>query len=348
MPNDEKIRRAIEIIGTNKPKDYVINPTAHYEIYSETARDFAQMLKSPEISKLAVEYEHYDKEAREKQSKFNKQSKHARWAVFWAACFSAGLVSAGSWSSIAGGDSVLPTILIIIFGLGSVLAGAYAGVCIRQIRFKKLLEEWMESRSEAESARLSLFEEVVRYEGDNKEVSGTTLPLLQLEYFRRYQFDVQHTYYNARSEELSQKSDSRLTLISYLFGAVTAVNGIAGVVGATKPKWAALAGIALIIQALSTMLTNAEAVNQDRRNSERYKRTFLALDIINNNLENIRSGVARGNKEVMYKFAAAVHEPISAEHQQWVKDFKKRSKALGQLSQELENIKRELQTGNSG
>ncbi len=339
MSETEKIRKAQEVIGNNEDNDYIINPTGHSELYSNQTPEFAQILDSSEVSMLAEEYERYDQMALKAQSLFLKQSKHARWAVLWAASFSAGLVSAGSWSSIDSPDGIISKIILTALAVGSVLAGTYAGICLQQIRAKKLLEKWMEARSEAESTRLGYFEAVVTQKTDIEETSETTLSLLRLEYFRRYQLDVQVNYLEDRIGRLGERSSSRLTYIAYILGGVTAINGIAGILGWADPKWAALAAVALIGQAFGAMLSNDEAVNQDSRNAERYGRTLAALKKIKAELDNVRIGVSRNKKELLHGFLEAVQEPISSEHQQWVKDFEKRSKALGRLWQQLEKLK---------
>ena len=157
------------------------------------------------------------------------------------------------------------------------MCGAFAGVCLNRIRSGELLQQWMRNRAEAETRRLYYFDLVT---GDRPQanISPTIpLPLLQLEYFRRFQLDVQITFYDVRGQQHAQAASKALSLSTWALGGIALLNGLAGAFGWVDPKWAAIAGIALVAQAFASMVTNTEAVNQDRRNAERYERARCVL-----------------------------------------------------------------------
>lgn len=139
-----------------------------------------------------------------------------------------------------------------------------AAVWLNQIGSGKLLEQWMTKRAEAESHRLRYFSRVSEQSGDPET------RLLQLEYFRRYQLDVQRTYYLDRSRDHQAAATRAVTMGSWSMGGVALANGLVlqGV------EWAGIAALGVAAQALSSLVTNREAANQDTRNSERYERIW--------------------------------------------------------------------------
>jgi hypothetical protein len=101
--------------------------------------------------------------------------------------------------------------------------------------------------------------------------------LLKLEYFRRYQLDVQRTYYRGRGKQHAESASQTLMLggLAVLAGSVSA--GAAGVLGVADVALTAFAALGVVGTALSAFATTREAMNQDRRNAERYTRTHDAL-----------------------------------------------------------------------
>jgi hypothetical protein len=75
----------------------------------------------------------------------------------------------------------------------------------------------MTGRARAEAERLKYFE-LATQSVENSESAGIPLPLLQLEYFRRYQLDVQRAYYRKRRQNHKQATDKFLTLGAYAVG----------------------------------------------------------------------------------------------------------------------------------
>ncbi len=309
-------------IGPSHPTDYVVDPTGHAERYRDAAPDLATVLSRSSVRVVAERYQKLDSLALEHQRRFKATSSRARSAVFWAGVTAAFLLVTGSLSGLL--SASLRTPLMVVAAGGAVVAGALATMWIRQIKEGRLLERWMTSRAEAETARLQYFERVTR---DPEPAE----PLLQLEYFRRYQLDVQRAFYAERGGDHRRAADRSLSLSSMALAGGAGATGLAGVLGALDPAWSALAGLGLVGQAWAARIVNEEATAQDRRNAERYGRTHLALDRIYERLDDVRRAAADGRREVMREFVDAVHEQLSLEHRQWLEEIDAAGSAIERL-----------------
>ncbi|NIQ59764.1 MAG: hypothetical protein GWN71_42500, partial [Gammaproteobacteria bacterium] len=285
--------------------------------------ELAALLRESAVGVTAEQYERADERAIEAQRQFLKTSGRARAAVFWAGVATAGILVVGALAQ--GLPEGLENILLLVLASGGAVAGGLAGVWIQVIGRDKLLETWMRYRAEAETLRLRYFEQVTR----DSELSE---PLLQLEYFRRYQLDVQRAFYGVRADE-HRDATERATRASTLATGVGAVaTGLAGALGAAlSAAWSALAGLGFAGQAVSARYDNREATTQSRRNAERYERTRKILDRLYAKLDEVRSGTAQGELAIMHEFVAAVHEQLSVEHREWLDEMGSAGEAVRRL-----------------
>ena len=338
MNTNNPIEAAKEIIGQNREDDYILDPSGHAELFSVNSPEVGKILKSSDVSTTAKEFKHWDNKANYAQREFKTWSKRANWTVFLTACFSAGLLATGVLLTIPTlGDRVVDFI-VGSFAFGSVLCGAFAAVCISRIRSGGLLEQWMQNRAEAETQRINYFNIIVSDRQHANTSSTVPVALLQLEYFRRFQLDVQLAYYRVRARQHSYLSKKARSMSIWAMGGVALVNGLTGVFGIVDTKLAAIAGVALVLQAFASKVTNTEAVNQDGRNAERYERTRSVLAKLSGKLDKVRQRILEGNKEVLSSFVEAVHEQLSLEHRQWLKATDERLSAIGKLEQHLKKF----------
>ena len=89
-------------------------------------------------------------------------------------------------------------------------------------------------------------------------------------------------------------------------------------------------------QALSSLVTNREAGNQDTRNSERYERTWQTLQNLTERLDEVRRATVLGNQDALPLFVESVQEHLSLEHRQWLKGGEDISSAVAGLNKTLE------------
>ena len=319
----DTIQQAIQAIGENAPDDYKIAPLEHAEQLRVEAPALAELLEAARVKAVAEAYDVADQEAIDAQARFKSASSQARWAVFVAACFTGSLLAVGSLGAALVAEQAVITRVLAIAGL---VSGVVAGVWLNQIGSGKLLEQWMTKRAEAESQRLRYFSRVTEPKGD------PDTHLLQLEYFRRFQLDVQRTYYRARGRDHKAAADRAMTTGSWSMGGVALANGLVlqGV------EWAGIAAFGVAAQAFSSLVANREAANQDTRNSERYERTWQTLQNLTGRLDEVRQATAWGNQDALPLFVESVQEHLSLEHRQWLKSGEQISSAVAGLNKTLE------------
>ena len=330
----ERITAARNIIGSGSRHDYVIAPEEHAALYDASAPELAALLRSSEIELAARQFSERDAEALRAQSEFRAAYTRARGAVFVAGVAAAVLMVAGVLSNAL--TDRYATGLLIAASVVGVVGGAIAGLWIRRIGDGRLLEAWMTKRAAAEMDRLRYFE-LIAQRAQLRE------PLLQLEYFRRYQLDVQRAYYGVRGEQHRLQANRALSLSSSGMAIASIGNGLAGVLALTlSAPWAAIAGIGLLGQAFAAAVENGEATSQDRRNAERYARTRELLDQLYALLDRVRVGIAAGELAALHNFVDSVHDQLSLEHRQWLEELGATSSAVARLQAVLEQYQEKI------
>jgi len=328
MDNEQLIKNAAAAIGMGQLDDYKIAPTTHADSLEATAAVLSKILRGSQLGTTASQYEEKDLAATEAQTVFREIAKRANWAVFLTSCLSAALL-------------IVPLLvphskwLLVTLGGCGILSGALGAMWLFEIRQGNLLEVWMTGRARAEAERLKYFE-LATLSVENSESEGIPLPLLQLEYFRRYQLDVQRAYYRKRRKDHKLAADKFLTLGAYAVGLGALATGFGGILGgALNSKWACLAGLATVASALSAFASTNEALGQDRRNEELYGKTNDALADLAAKLDEVRAAAVKGDRESLKQFVAAVHEQLSLEHKQWLDNAANRATSLAKLDEAL-------------
>jgi len=343
MNLNEMIESAHQIIGEKKDTDYRINPSTHAELYAETAPHLADLLKSAGLAITAKEYEEYDWDATDYRDSFTLWSNRMRWSVFLTAVFSACLATFASWMIIFHlQDSNLSKTVFSIIGILSVVFGASGMFCQQIVSKKNLLKNWMEKRSMAESMRLKYFDSVILEKTDQAEAQAIPLDHLKLEYIRRYLLEEQHNYYKNRGREHEKSAGNLLFLSAGALTAVVIINGISSYLGFGDNYLSAISVFALIAAALSSMTSNIEETNQDKRNAERYGRTVSALSNLWKRINEIHKAIFNGQVDLLYNYVQAITEVLSTEHRQWSKEFDLRLSAIGKLEAELDKFNQKM------
>jgi len=314
----------------------------HAGQFSDEAPELAWILKSAELEGVADKYDECDKDAIAVQDKFKLYSERARRWVFLTACCSALLLAVATLFGQPDQEPLART-LFIVLSIAAIVFGFLASTHIKLVENMKLLENWMKKRANAEMQRLDYFNRFINCKLSDESASDPVfMRLLQLEFFRRFQLDMQLSYYTQRGKQHGAIAEKAATISTWAMGAAGLAAGIAGFLGSSlHPKWAAIAGFGFICQAFATNVLNREAINQDRRNEERYGRTKDVLKNLRMRLDKVRAQVAAGNPVVLAKYVEAVHEQLSLEHRQWTDDISMASKALVELEAQL----KELETG---
>lgn len=339
----ELIIKAKETIGkaTKGDKDWIIEPTRHEKRYRESAPALAEVLSRSDINVTANEFENFDHNADKAQYKFKTAAKRANLAVLLTACIGSIVLVLNGLELLSDSEKYSKTIFLVL-GIGAIVVGGLGTMWLYQIQAGKLLENWMSKRAKAETYRLELFNLVSSVPGSKDISSEIPLSLLQLEYFRRYQLDVQIAYYEGAGLRHSKIASKILSLSGIAVFLGTIATGLSGILGSVNPSYTGFAALGVISVALSTFAAVKEGISQDRRNAERYERTRQALVEIRRKLDDIRVAVAENNRKPMEMFISLVHEQISLEHRQWLKSADNTQKSIAMLQKSLDDHKRTM------
>jgi hypothetical protein len=330
MQRDDMIQTAEEVIGRDEPNDYTLRLSDLPARYQASAPPLAALLAHSSLTETARRFEQKDLEAIEAQAVFRRLAFRATLLLFVSTVAAALLSSTTAWAP----PSWQP---YAAYGLGacSLVAGLWAGFCLNLLERGRLLHRWMTARAAAETERLMYFTRAAGRAADNADPQ---LMLLSLELFRRLQLALQQHYYIARADR-HESSLSRTNIIGAGAAVVLALGSGAGgiVAGAIDPSFLPLAALGIIGAALANVASRRESLNQDERNTERYRRTAETLSRIRERHSDVQQGVAAGHAETLTRYVAAVHEQLSLEHRQWIEDTNEISPALDELNAALES-----------
>lgn len=337
MRVDEAIKEATETIGRGKPEDYFISPTSHADEFGEKAPALAAILRSSEVEATARQYENQDQEALVAQNKFKRIFKRANSIVLATGVLIALVLATAAAANVLPGWLV--TTLLVALSLGGVVTGALASKDLLTIRQGRLLEAWMSKRASAETARLDYFDTVAKSSPTSTGKNYAPPELLQLEYFRRFQFDVQLAYYRERGKDHREEAEKTLSYSGWAVAGAAIATGTAGVLGTSiHISLAAIGALGIIFTGLSSFASMREAVNQDRRNAERYERTYRVLEDLSKRLDAVRKAVYTAGMRPLSDFVDAVHEQLSLEHRQWLGELGEKRGAFAELERTLKEL----------
>ena len=338
----DRIAETRKIIGKNEEEDYILKPKMYAELFSERAPALSNLLKSSELEGIAEKYSQYDQKAIAAQSKYKAWMQRARLWVLLTACCSAALLAVATWF-VQPDEADLAKMLFIAISIAAFVSSFIATTYIKLVENLSLLKKWMGSRANAEMQRLSYFEHFVkrRFQADDG-VDPIFIRLLQLEFFRRFQLDMQLNYYTRRSGDHGVAAEKSAAISTWSMGIAGLAAAIAGFLGASiDPRWAAVAAVGFVFQAYASNSLGAEAVNQDRRNEERYGRTMKCLQNLKADMDGVRQQVGGGNAKILATYVDAVHEQLSLEHRQWIEDIEMTSQVIGELRAQLKKVQPE-------
>lgn len=332
-----KWHEAEEIIGRKAEGDYILNLPAHEQRYRDKAPVLADLMVSA-ASRGAVEsYDRFDAAAIAAQSRYRRAMTCANLGALLTSAFGAGAMG---WTILATNPTLAGGLFAnngsgaTALSFGAALSAATGAAGLYWLRHGRLLENWMGKRAEAETHRIGYFSGLLtRAAAGSREGA-----LLALEYFRRYHFDVQRTYYHARARQ--HEASANKTLAIGAAGAFLATLTSFVSVTASGPMQA-VSALGVLGAAIGAYAIGREQMTQDRRNAERYDRTYSALMAITAKLDQVRAAVEAGRPEAAGAFVQAVNEQISNEHRQWLEGQEAAQEALARIETALDPAARE-------
>lgn len=276
------------------------------------------LLSGLPLKVLARSFDEKDGTAARRRGQFDFWSHLAHICIGLATLLSALVLAV----TAADGGAGLAKALAIAGGV----TGAGATMALYWLRQGNLLQQWMETRAQAEKARLDYFHAAVTAA---RQQSGFPLDQV-LAYLQRYQLDVQRDFYHVRGQQHQRYGRFCLGLgaLAAFLGAVSSIT----VAGLDQP-WLALLGVLGTV--LAAYASAQEAVRQDLRNAARYDHTRSALAGLEGMVDEVRAKLAAGDGAALDLWVSALHEQLSLEHQQWLKQGELTSTALNQLQERL-------------
>jgi Protein of unknown function (DUF4231) len=203
--------------------------------------------------------------------------------------------------------------LIQIVGLlaSTVAASVLAGL--------KLVEQWSDNRNKSETLRREVFNEVLNQA--NRLVPAPLAaedagnPVAQaLEFFRRYQHELQITYY-AKGVARHEAWAGRLTWLTAALAGLAAVTGIVAALGGSGIIVSAFLGIAVPI--LLSAAQSWRATSRDSDKVDAYMKAHEALDAIFLNVDDVRAQAALGDVPAVRAYIDSVHIVMTTEGGAW-------------------------------
>ncbi len=318
---------ADEIIGDQKGDDYILDLKAHEGLYKNTP--LSELIASATPEALAASYHRFDGGAIAAQKEYFRWMKRANWSVFFTSVLGALAIALKLMATTQESLETILGGLGIACSIGAAAAAAFGAVSFYFLRQGELLEEWMKKRALAESHRIGYFESIL----SQAVAKGGDAAILALEYFRRYQFDVQQNYFYKRAED--HRKSAKTTVLIGAIGAGLAT--LFGAGNALSANGSAIAGaLAVAGAALGALAVGREQMTQDRRNAERYDRTYAALVEFTKKLQEVRVAVTNGHPNAAFEFAASVNEHVSNEHRQWLEETEATQVALARIDAALQ------------
>lgn len=309
--------------GGGRP-DHLLEPERHADALGPEAGPLARVLRRDEVRETIARYRAADAEAIFAQASYRRIGAFGAASLLLPQLAAAAILIAGLGplaTLVLDADLAGIAVFAQFLGLAAALAAAYA------LRIRAPFERWMSRRAAAEVARVELFDAVVQADEPHGPGEEPIKPLA-LEYFHRYQLDVQRAYYatKAKSHAVAagrSQTARRLNIALFFLMAIPAGLGAAAFLGLRPPVGsdansvflalgAAGAGFVAYFNALSLL-------SLDARNAARYASVAESLRLLDEAMrDRARQAAAEGDWPTLAAYVASVHRLISSEHQEWI------------------------------
>ena len=311
---------AIKAIGLSQPDDdWILKPDQHANMLPDEASPLVTILCCSKINPIITKYKEADEKAIDAQKKYKAISLFGILSASAAALIGAILLFFKS-SSTPGTFlyNIVENNETLILGAEAVALG-FAAFFIYLLKHNKYFIKWMKQRAEAETNRLRLFNFVCLHDCfEQNEDNCIYLYQLQLEYFRRYQLEVQLRYYKGRGEQHAKAASTFISVggcITFLIVFATAMTGASY----NDEFGAAFALIGIAAPVILAAHANLKLISQDERNALRYSITYSRLLELEGELSDVRNRISEGDRNELIKFVNSVNDEISVEHREWIK-----------------------------
>lgn len=306
-----------KLLGAPTPDDWKLEPEQHAARLDPKAAALKRVLEHSLIQAIMRRYDRYDEQAGVQQAVYKKNGSREIYLAAAAAILGGVVLVMNDARNVSPAYDYLRTGLLL---LQLVCAAGVVGMKYL-LQAGKSFQAWQKSRSQAETARIELFETacgLARDWQDEQQAGDYPLLPLQLEYFIRYQLMVQVVYYDKRGKQHQAASKRYVG-----FGAiVTFIAAIAAGLGGLALEFIDTVSVASIAAMAAPVLlgmqTSLSRLNQDERNAARYEITHAHLEKLRGKSSDIRKAAADGDAATVHAFIRDVDQIISVEHSQWI------------------------------
>jgi hypothetical protein len=205
---------------------------------------------------------------------------------------------------------------IIILQIVSLFVSAVAaGVLASQ----GLIARWAENRNKAELLRRAVFNDVLTQAQEKLKgpiaVPDPGNPVCQaLEFFRRYQHELQITFY-ARGWVRHDKAVGVFTWLTAVLAGLAAITGVVGALGGSALVLSAFLGIAVPI--LLSAAQSWRAMSRDSDKAAAYAKAKAALEEILLDIGAVRKKAELGDAAAVSAYVDSVHLIMTTENDAW-------------------------------
>jgi hypothetical protein len=311
-----------EIIGTQSPNDWRLAPHEHADNLERAAPQAASLqriLRTPEIGDIMKRYRDADALALAEQARYRRAGRLAIWSRFAALA--------------AGGVALLPIDRLLTQSLRPYLIVVQAIALMLSllaalwVTWRGTFSKWMHARGAAEIARVDLFDRILAAPVDGQP--GELAPLrLKLEYFRRYQLEMQCAFYAGRGAQHAQAAGNttrwKFICLALVASGAAAVLYALGLF-ADPSRWEHETAQKVIIAAMTLVsavlasVSDRSLMDLNERNAARYGTTHQNLAKLRDDyLPAVREAADRGDEAAVLAFVRVVQDQISSEHREWV------------------------------
>jgi hypothetical protein len=194
-------------IGTGAPLDWSLKPSEHVRALGPESGALVRVLKRSDLEEVVDTFESADREAAKARDRYKRLAGWSAGLSSVAVVLAAAVLLGLSRSINSGLD-----LRWLVGAQGAALAVSF--VLSFVLAWTRPFDAWMRHRGMAEHQRILFFTRVCEAKEPSRGEELALLPL-QLEYFRRYQLDVQRKYYRERGAE-HRRAQGRATALRVL------------------------------------------------------------------------------------------------------------------------------------
>jgi hypothetical protein len=206
------------------------------------------------------------------------------------------------------------TVIVVIQIVGLFFSAIASAV----LASTKQLDEWTTQRNEAEARRREVFDEVLN-QGQHVQANSPPAPgssaLCQcLEFFRRYQHELQINYYR-KALTRQGRTARRLTWLTAGLSGLAAITGALGDLGPIAVVCSAFLGIAVPVLLSAAQSWRATTIGGDTKGA--YATAKDALEELLLNIDEVRRKAVGGDAPAVRQYFDSVHAVMSTETKTW-------------------------------